>query len=125
MPVTEFGPLKLGERAPMGPGDGTFYPYRWIPKSKFYMYVVQKDLRDCIFDDCHPYGKFIEQNGGWLEGISIKQPDTADMFGLERDEVLEGKSSIVVVADGNSRLIGIYPNKTVNDLSLILRRLRF
>lgn len=120
--VAKFGPLKLGGIAPLGPGDGTFYPYRQIPQSKFYIFVVQKDLGDCIFEDCDPYyGKAIETMGGWLEGVSINQPDTADMFGLDKDAVVDGKSSIVIIMDNNSELVGIYPNKTTRDLISLLK----
>jgi len=115
--VRTFGPLKMGADTPIGPGSYTFFPPKEIPKSHFYISVVQKGLW-CVFEECSPEGLRIEALGGWLQGENTKQPEIRDIFGLEENTKV---SSIIVVSDQNAKIIGIYPNKTTNDLANILK----
>lgn len=119
--VTEFGPLKVGKRAPFGPGDPTSHPYKFIPVSNFYIYVVARKLSTmCVFDDCGVNGDVVERMGGWLTGD--EQAESAEMVGLDQSKVLSGEDSMIVVADKNVRIIGIYPNHKMIDLLTILKR---
>lgn len=119
--VVKFGPLKLGEQAPCKPGDSTSYPFRRIPQSKFYIYVVEKDLPTmCVFEECGPHGEIVECLGGWLSGDD--QAEEAVSFGLDEDMVRQGKASIIVVANQDSKIVGIYPNHTMQNLPEILKR---
>lgn len=114
--VRTFGQLKLGGENPGGLGSYTFAPERHIPVSKFYITVVQKDF-SCVFLYCAPEGDKIQSAGGWLQGEDTDQPTIRDIFGLEENPEV---ASIVVVADHNDKMVGIYPNKNVRDLSSIL-----
>ena len=119
--ITEYGPLKLGETAPFKPGDQTSYPYRTIQQSRFYVYVVQKGLpTDCVFEECGMSGVLVDCMGGWLSGD--EQAETAERFGLDIEKVRAGKSSMVVVADKDSKIVGMYPNRTTHNLPTILQK---
>lgn len=115
--VRAFGSLKLGGENPGGLGSYTFAPERHIPVSKFYITVVQKDF-SCVFSYCAPEGDKIQSAGGWLQGEDTDQPTIRDIFGLEENPEV---ASIVVVADHNDKMVGIYPGKTISDLSMILK----
>ena len=115
--VSTFGPMKLGGENPGGIGSYTFAPERHIPASKFYITVVAKDL-SCVFSYCAPEGDKIQAAGGWLQGEDTDQPTIRSIFGLKASPAF---ASVVVVADGNNKLVGIYPDKTVSDLSSILK----
>ncbi|MGK5091090.1 hypothetical protein WDW89_03620 [Deltaproteobacteria bacterium TL4] len=117
--VKEFGPLKLGGPTPYKPGDSVAYHLRKIPQSKFYIYVAEKDLLpDCAFEDCGIHGGVVECLGGWLSGNSTDQPTHTEAFGLDKSEA----TSIIVVADQDSTIVGIYPNYTMQNLPEILKR---
>jgi len=118
--VSEFGPLKLGYTAPFGPGDPTAHPYKTVPVSKFYVFVVASKVPTmCTFEECGVGGDVVERMGGWITGD--EQAESALMVGLSESKVRQGEQSIIVVADKNSRIIGIYPNRTMNDLLAILK----
>jgi len=114
--VRTFGPLKLGGNIPMGPGDYTFAPQVKIPPSRFYISVVQKNLW-CVFEECNPEGANIESLGGWLQGENTDQPEIQEIFGLENNP---GISSIIVVGNQEEKIVGIYPNKNIGDVSNVL-----
>jgi len=117
--VTSFGPLKLGAISPVLPGHPTITPYKHVPdNAKFYVYVMQKDFGICAYAYCGMNGVIVECMDGWLSNIWEQD---ADMVGLDYNEVKQGKTSLVLVANKDSRLIGIYPNHDVRDLPAILR----
>ncbi|MGK5093938.1 hypothetical protein WDW89_18235 [Deltaproteobacteria bacterium TL4] len=117
--VKEFGSLKLGLPAPEKPGDSTSYPYKNIPPSGFYIYVVQESLSiDCVYGDCGHHGEIVECLGGWLSGNSTTQAEIAWIYGLNEGNA----TSIIVVADQDSKIVGIYPNYTMQNLPEILKR---
>ncbi|MGK5090417.1 hypothetical protein WDW89_00215 [Deltaproteobacteria bacterium TL4] len=115
--IKEFGPLKLGEPALERPGDSTSYPYKNVPRSKFYIYVVEKGLPTmCVFDDCGTHGEVVECLGGWLSGDD--REEVSDEVGLDGSNA----TSIIVVADQDSKIVGIYPNYTMQNIPEILKR---
>lgn len=99
------------------------HPYRYIWESKFYVYVVQKDAYHCALEDCGMSGVLVDCMGGWISG------DTAiasahNGYGLNKDEVEVGKSSMVIVADKDQKIVGIYPNYTIQNIPYILKNHR-
>jgi hypothetical protein len=111
-----FGPLILGGESPIGPGSMTFAPELRIPSTRFYIGVAEKDVW-CIFEECAPAGARVAALGGWLQGEDTEQWATREDFGLEGNNAV---SSVVVVANERGKLVGIYPNKTVDNLEAIL-----
>lgn len=116
--VRTFGPLKLGEEIPFGQGAYAHAPPSEIPPSRFYINIAKNDLW-CTFEECAPEGARIEKLGGWLQGEDADQPEIQELFGFEEHPTL---SSIVVVADKNEKIVGIYPEKDTRDIGDIMRR---
>jgi len=117
--VKEFGPLKIGGRAPFGKGDKAIFDNKLVPGSNFYIYAQRRGLSVCEFDNCAIVeGKVVECMGGWLSGDG--HPEVSDLVGLDSLEVSQGKASIVVISDNDSKIIGIYPNHTESDILSIL-----
>lgn len=119
--VKEFGPLKIGGKAPNGAGSNAPLDHKMIPESAFYIYVQRRGLDFCEFDSCGiAEGKVVQCMGGWLSGDG--HPEISDLVGLNSIEVAQGKASIVVVSDKESKIIGIYPNHTEGDILPILNQ---
>ena len=119
--MTEFGPLKVGAPAPFRPGDNTSYPYKFVPESNFYVYVVARRVPTmCVFDECGVNGDMVERMGGWITGD--EHGESAEMVGLDESKVKRGEQSIIVIADKHVRIIGIYPDHSMLDLPAILKR---
>lgn len=119
--VKKFGHVQIRARIPFGgPGDRTSYPLKVIPKSKFYVYVHRMGVPTaCVLEECSFFdGSIVECMGGWLSGD--QQPEMADRIGFPIEKVWKGKASIVVVADRNAKIIGIYPQHTEGDVVAIL-----
>lgn len=119
-PVTKFGPLKLGQQSPFGPGDGASFPYQVVPSSTFYIFSAYKGLpTDCVFEECGMSGLLVECVGGWLSGAGV--PEYTDMLGLNEEAVARG-DSMVIVADKDLKIVGIYPGYTINNIPTILKK---
>ncbi len=114
--VTNFGPLKLGGDMPLGPGSYTLAPPMHIPPARFHIEVAQKDL-GCVFEYCIPEGEKIAALGGWLQGENTQQPEIKEIFGLSENKDV---TTVVVVGDKDARIVGIYPNKNIDDVPSIL-----
>ena len=115
--VKKFGPLKLGDDVPVGPGAYTFVPPPVIPTSRFYVSVVQKDLW-CVFEECCPGCARIKELGGWLQGEDTDQPVIGEIFGLRDNTKVK---SIIVIGNQDAKIVGIYPNKNIDDLFAVLK----
>lgn len=89
--------------------------------SKFYVYLVQKDIGWCVVGNCGMSGALVECMGGWFASEIVIPSDEG--FGLTREEVDAGKS-IVVVANKDQKIVGIYPNYTIQQVPYILRNHR-
>ncbi|MGK5094847.1 hypothetical protein WDW89_22905 [Deltaproteobacteria bacterium TL4] len=72
----------------------------------------------CVFEDCGIQGGVVECLGGWLSGDSTDQPTYTETLGLDESDA----TSIIVVADQDSKIVGIYPNYTMQNLPEILKR---
>lgn len=133
--VHEFGSLRVGEQAPLQPGDPTgfqegelsTFPYTRIPSGKkFYVFSIQKKLLGkgyCAFFECeppndYPHGSYIEELGGWFS--SDGSAETARAFGLDPDHVAKGEKSLVVVTDSAGTIRAIHPGRTFADILGIL-----
>ena len=117
--VSQFGPIKTGDISPVLPGHPTILPYGNVYENmKFYAYVMQKDFGICAYSDCGMSGVLVACMDGWLSNIWEQD---ASLVGLDYADVKSGKSSLVLIANKDSKLIGIYPNATVKDLPKILR----
>lgn len=115
--VKKFGQLVLGDDHPLGYGYVTFYPENNIPQSHFYITVVEKDLW-CVFEGCSLEGAHTRMMGGWLQGQDTDNSQIADEIGLEKNSDV---SSLVIVANGENRIVGLYPNNGLGDVAAILR----
>lgn len=120
--VDKFGPFRLGGKIPLGPGDGTFAPFKEIPESKFYIFIAKKNFW-CINEDCGPEGSLVKTMGGWLAGERINDGETSLIFGFDQEFGLRDKhQSVIVVGDQNEKIVGIYPDKDMKDLIVILKQ---
>lgn len=89
--------------------------------SKFYVYVVQKGIDWCVVGNCGMSGALVDCMGGWFAGEATSL--SAEEYGLTKDEVGAGKS-MVVVANKDQKIIGIYPNYTIQQVPYILKNHR-
>ncbi len=119
--VKSFGPLKLGDQTPLKSGDGTSAPYRYILESRFYVYAVEKDMGWCALEGCGMSGVLVNCMEGWLSADATM---AADEYGLKEEDVKSGKASMIIVADENSKIVGIYPNYIVQNVPYILKNHR-
>jgi hypothetical protein len=119
--VSSFGPLHVGEKAPFGPGDPAAHPYKSVPVSRFYVYIVARGIPTmCVYEECGSDGTLVKMMGGWITGD--QQAESIAMVGLSESKVLGGTQSMVVVADGAATIVGIYPNHPVSDLRSVLQK---
>ena len=115
--VAVFGSLSLGGESPLGPGAATFAPELHIPPSRFYIGIAQKGIW-CVFEECGLIGSTVAALGGWLQSEDAMQPTVAEDFGLSENQRV---ASVIIVGDKKGKIVGIYPNKGVDDLSFVLR----
>jgi hypothetical protein len=132
--VDKFGKLKVGEYAPLKPGDNISNIN--IPKNKkFYLFGIQKkdggDEYLCFLGGCRypiPSGPYdflfveIEEMNGWFLANDNDNIKMIELFGLNPQEVLGGKTSIVVLTDAQGRIVALHPGKTLNDTITILNQ---
>lgn len=122
--VSSFGSLHIGDPAPLKPGDGVAYPLRYVMESDFYVFAMDKNLDvGCTYGYCGMTGILVECMEGWLSGEDA-QPELAERFGLTYEDVRTGRATMIVVADSDLRVVGIYPNSTMRDLHRILKKHR-
>ncbi|MFH1232633.1 MAG: hypothetical protein V1651_02065, partial [Patescibacteria group bacterium] len=118
--VEKFGNLKIGGKTISGEGEHTLAPYMKIPRSKFYVTIVQEDTW-CIDKMCNLDGALIQTMGGWLQMDStIGGPDTKEETGLNLPENKNVKS-VVLIGDSDGKIAGIYPNRGLKDVITILK----
>ncbi len=104
----------------LGPGSHTMAPYMVIPKSKFYVAIIQDDYW-CINEDCGIDGAIVQTLGGWLEMETIRgYPDLSDEVGYDffSDQSIK---SIIIIGDSEGKIAGIYLNKGFKDVLAILK----
>jgi len=148
--VSEFGLFRIGELAPLKPGDQIIHLSdklaefaTHIPKDKkFYFYSVQKtkyaeaefyepsdNKYICALSGCrypepdlpHDYlFEIIDDLGGWFLTNDQDSSEMVKLFGLDQEEVLSGKSSLVILTDSKGVIAAIHPGKTMSDALTIL-----
>lgn len=143
--VKEFKNLKVGETVPLKPGDNlipysesldTFSAHFFsVPKNrKFYFYALQeKDyfkisylcfLKGCQYgepeSDHYFLSNIIDYLDGWIMVNDKYNAKMAKLFGLNEEDVLSGKSSLVVLTDSKGVIVALHPNKTMSDAITIL-----
>lgn len=142
--VDKFGAFKIGDLSPLKPGDSInhlsedfeIFFLRRIPKNKkFYFYSLQKndsggeyyfceeesgckylEFADDIFD-------FAKNRQIWFLANSVDNIKMIELFGLNPEEVLSGKISLIVVTDSNGIIRALHPGKTLSDINTILSQL--
>ena len=122
--VGSFGPLKLGDHTPVTADVVFEYEPFYDLEYKFYIYAVEKNMGLCALGDCGMSGVLVECLGGWLSGEGVNGDGETTDYGLEGEDVETGKSSIIIVADKNKKIIGIYPNYRIKNIPFILKKHR-
>ena len=122
--VKSFGPFKLGDQAPIVSENVPEYEFIYSLKYKFYIYAMEKNMSYCALEDCGMSGTFVSCMGGWLSADGLSGDGGANDYGLVEEEVVEGKSSIILVADKDKKIIGIYQNYRVQNILYILKNYR-
>lgn len=120
--VETFGPIRIGEKTPHGgPGDWTFAPLNKIPLSRFYVAIAHTGDEWCDNEDCSLDGALIQTMGGWLQVATTRNfPDLPSIVGFDMKEN-KRVQSLVLVAQEDGTLVGIYPNRGLKDVLPILR----
>lgn len=118
--VNKFEHLVLGGEMPLRPGDMTFAPYKKIPPSKFYVNIASVATKApwCIQGDCSSGGAYVETMGGWLQMENSPQA-ISEIFNLNLEN--NNIKSLVIVGDQNAKIVGIFPNRGLQDLIPILK----
>ena len=143
--VDEFGMLKVGELAPLKPEDriahlsksiDPFAAYfSYVPKDrKFYLYGLQNKSFDgysylCFLAGCQ-YPEFapdhyflpglVDYLDGWFLANDMENGELIKLFGLNPNDVLGGKLSLVVLTDAKGIIVALHPRKTLSDAITIL-----
>lgn len=136
-----FGSLKVGEIAPLKPGNSIEnlskkfikFSLNKIPAEKqFYIYVLQNNKSNGNYFFCEPTigCKYLEiadiifdsigKLNGWFLVNDNDNSKMAELFGFEQEDMLSGKSSLVVLTDSEGKIIALHPNKTLSDAITIL-----
>lgn len=122
--VESFGPFKLGDQAPIVSENVPEYNYLYGSEYKFYIYTMEKYMSFCALGDCGMSGVLVDCMGGWLSGEGISGDGGATDYGLTEEDVDAGRSSMIIVADENKKIVGIYPNYKVRNIPYILKNHR-
>lgn len=148
--VGEYAPLKLGDNISNLFSKNTKNPITQIPKNKkFYLFSLEKKSDyipeiynkkefkmgefkreyTCFLGSCHypfpdnPHDFLfaeIDELGGWFLANDNDNIKMIELFGLNLEEVLSGKISLVVLTDVEGKIIALHPNKTLSDAVTIL-----
>lgn len=147
--VGGLAPLKPGDQLPslsheLSKLSGDFVTK--VPVGRdFYMYALQKRKYDsvgiyekyankyvclpggCRYPEPDPPHDFlfanIEELNGWFLANDIENQEMIKMFGMQPEEVLRGKSSLVVVTDNKGIILALHPDKTLSDTFTILSQI--
>ncbi len=112
----EIGEFKIGDNAPHKPGD-EIKPYQKIPPSKFYVYLWSPNPNmkyGCINEECGKNGEVVASLRGWLGGSGTTYEESVPLVNSSK------VNSLIIVADQNSKVVGVYPEKDMPDLPEIL-----
>lgn len=124
--IRQFGELKIGDGSPEyhKPGYEMNAAYKKIPPSRFYVKLYDRNIDySCFFDECGPEGAIVGTMGGWFSGSGIEE--SYDLFGEltdARGRFTSGHSSLMIIANQESKIVGLYLGASVQDLPEILKR---
>lgn len=108
--------LVIGGDAPYKPGERLYSSYDILPPASFYVYLWQPGIYyKCSYEECGPEGATIAALHGWLLGKDLTE-DSREYYDLS-----PSTKSLVIVADRNSKIVGIYPNELLSDLLDVLK----
>lgn len=122
------------------PNEKIFYLYSIEKRKKFILGIdelekVSEEERKnrgeyiCFLGGCrYPYPDNphdflfaeIDELGGWFLASENSNSSMAELFGIKEEDVLGGKSSLVVLTDSKGIIVDIHPQKTLNDTITIL-----
>lgn len=122
--VKSFGPLSVGDRAPIVSESVFEYKHLYNLTYKFYIYAMEKGMSFCALGDCGMSGILVSCMGGWLSADGLSGDGGASDYGLKEEKVEAGKSSIIIVANQDKEIIGIYPNSRIRNIPYILKNYR-
>lgn len=115
--VSNIGDFKIGEPAPYRPGERISHSYGIVPPSKFYVYAWEPGLSSqCVYEECGSGGEMVATLRGWLWGVDLS--DTP----REWYHFPSSLKSLIIIADTDSIIVGIYPNARLSDLEKILKK---
>ena len=63
---------------------------------------------------------YVEELGGWFFSSDEENDAFPSLFGISREEVLRGESSLVVLTDSRGIIMALHPGKTLADTFTIL-----
>jgi len=141
--IGEYAPLRQGDDISYLFSDRARTTENKIPNGKkFYLYSIEKRknivlgidklekaryicfLGGCRYpepDDPHDFlFADIDELGGWFLASDNDNTKMMELFGVKQDDILSGKSSLVVLTDSKGIIIAIHPNKTLSDAITIL-----
>ncbi len=122
--VDKYKDIVLGMDALEKAGDSTGWapPDDIVPNANFYIFAFG-DESFCISAGCGIGGYFVECLGGWISGYR-QMGWLENDFGLDSSAVETGKEKVVMVANANAKIVGIYPGARIRNLPYILRNHR-
>lgn len=118
-----FGPFTLGDEAPVT-GSIPTYKDLYDLDYDFYIYAMERDMSYCAQSDCGMIGALVECMEGWLSGEGLVGDGGAEDWGLSVKEVGAGESSLIIIADRDKKIVGLYPNYRVRNVPYILKNYR-
>lgn len=120
--IKEFGPLELGKQLPRTANSGIMSVSRQSAEVKFYVYIVKKNFV-CTNDNCGIYGALTRTMGGQLEGARLNDRQSFEEFGFDEEYGrLDIYESLVIVANESKEIVGLYPNKDIDDVVIVLKQ---
>ncbi len=113
----EIGEFKVGDDAPFKPGEEIQESFKKIPPSKFYMYLWSPNIDyGCVYEECGKNGEVVASLRGWLQGTGTTYSELVPLVNSSKVE------SLILVADKDSKVVGVYPNKDMPDILNILAK---
>ena len=123
-----LGPLSIGSELPSfsGVSGKAIEIGRTTPRGKFFVHFINDALPPtCLDEECGVVGKRIAARGGHLIGGADGK--LAAQFGVKVVSAKPWKfdRSLVVIASGSGRIIGIFDKATMGDIEAIVDKYDF
>lgn len=125
--IKEFGPLKVGNKVPNFTGVSKkgidFTPTN--PHGKFHVFFINSKLEPTLLnEEFGPKAQIVINKGGHLKGGSDGK--LAKLFGVRiiSTSPWEFNTSLIVIADAETKIIAIYKDISLDYLTNILKELK-